>query len=361
MLTFKRASRTKPGAAMATSSFPRVRPYHHNPDGTFRNPPGSPERILNSRQLWDFWLRTARQRRARSKLPERYTLGEATSIAQYHRHGNDSLCWLGHASFLVRTGGLTILTDPFLSRYAGPGVFGPRRIVDAAISIANLPAFDVIAVSHNHYDHLDDTTIRQLPNKAEVSVVVPLGLGDFFRQRGYVKVVELDWHQYIHLGTDKPEGGVRITALPVVHWSRRIGQDHNTTLWAGFSFRSAGRHVFFGGDSAYGAVFKEIGARMGPFDEALIGIGAYAPRHVMRAVHATPEEAVRMGIDLGAHRLVAMHWGTVVLSAEPTLEPPERFLRAGEESGFATDQLWVMSIGETRAFPPRPTAWPANA
>ncbi len=338
----------------------KVRPAHHQADGTFRNPPGSPERVLNPRQLWDFWLRTARQRRDKPIMPAGHVIPEAEALVQYHRHGDDSIAWLGHASFLIRSGGLTILTDPFLSRHAGPGALGPRRIVDAAISIAHLPPFDILVVSHNHYDHLDDTTIRKLPNKSGVTVVVPLGLGEFFRVRGYSKIVELDWYQYIHLGTDEKAGGVRLTALPVVHWSRRLGQDHNTTLWAGFSFKSKTRHIFFGGDSAYGAVFDEIGARFGPFDEALLGIGTYAPRKIMRAVHASPEEAVRMGLDLGAQRLIAMHWGTVMLGTEPPLEPPERFLAAGAAHGFDEDRLWVMSIGETRPLPPRAKLWPSN-
>ena len=328
----------------------RVRPAHHLPDGTYRNPPGSPVRTLTPRQLWEFWLRMARQRRTPPRLPPGHVIPEDEALSAYHAAGDDSLTWLGHATCLLRAGGLTILTDPFLSSHAGPGRFGPRRIAEPAISVKRLPPFDVILLSHNHYDHLDDTTIRRLPGKRDLMVVVPLGLSGYFRSRGYRNVTELDWRQYIHLGTDRSEGGVRFTALTVVHWSRRFSQNHNATLWAGFSLRSATRHIYFGGDSAYGDVFRHVGAHHGPFDEAIVGIGAYAPREIMRAVHASPEEAVEMGVDLGARRLIAMHWGTVVLSSEPPFEPPVRFRAAGQARGYADDNLWVMRIGETRTL-----------
>ncbi len=310
--------------------------------------------------MWRFYLEMARRRFEKPIIPPGHIIPEPQALAQYYAAGDDSLTWLGHASFLLRTGGLTILTDPFLTPVAGPGALGPKRYVDAAISIANLPPIDVLVISHNHYDHLDEKTIRRLPGKARVTVVVPLGLADFFFNRGYEKVIELDWYQYIHLGTEKQEKGVRITALPCVHWSRRLGQDYNSTLWASFAFRSKTQHIFFGGDSGYGAVFEEVGRHYGPFDSAIIGIGAYAPRAMMRASHTTPEEAIAIGLDLGARHVVAMHWGTIALTLEPPFEPPERFLAAGRARGYDEAHLWVMKIGETRSLPPS-SPWPANA
>ncbi len=282
-------------ASMDLRNIPR--PAHHRPDGTFRNPPGSPTRGASPKQLWQFWKGMAQRRLERPDIPAGHRLSEREALNQFHSTVDDSVTWLGHASFLVRTGGLTILTDPYLSKIAGPAGFGPKRYVDCPISLKNLPQPDILVVSHNHYDHLDDTTLRRLKGNNRMTVIVPLGLAGFFRERGYKNVVELDWRQYIHLGAGDELGGVRITALPVVHWSRRIGHDYNATLWAGFSFKSKSRHIFFGGDSGYGDVFEHIGNHYGPFDEALLGIGAYEPRDMMRASHATPEEAVQMGLD----------------------------------------------------------------
>jgi len=117
-------------------------------------------------------------------------------------------------------------------------------------------------------------------------------------------------------------------------------------------------YLFFGGDSGYGEVFSEIGKTYGPFDTALIGIGAYDPRPMMYASHATPEEAVQIGQDIRARRLVGMHWGTVVLTSEPPFEPPERFLAAGAAQGLDPENLWIMKIGETR---PLNGTWPSNS
>lgn len=255
--------------------------------------------------------------------------------------------WLGHASFLLRLGGKTILTDPYLTSYAGPAGFGPKRYVPAGIAIRDLPPVDLLVISHNHYDHLDETALQRLPGKDTMTVAAPLGLGDFFRARGFRTVVDMDWYQSLRLNE------LELRALPCIHWSRRSGLDTNRTLWASFSLTGPEGRVFFGGDTAYGPVFSEIGARAGPFDLALLGIGAYAPRAIMRASHATPEEAVQIGIDIGARTLVGMHWGTVILTEEPPFEPPVRFRAAGRARGFEDDNLWIMRIGETRFLPAR--------
>ncbi|MEQ9518265.1 MAG: MBL fold metallo-hydrolase [Parvibaculum sp.] len=265
--------------------------------------------------------------------------------------GADFVTWLGHASFLIRIAGKTILTDPYLTSYAGPAGFGPKRYVKSGIAIKDLPPIDVLAISHNHYDHLDERALRQMPDREAMTVVAPLNLGDFFRKRGFAHVIDMDWYDELKLND------LKITALPVVHWSRRVGFDYNTSLWAGFAFEGPDHKLFFGGDSGYGPVFKETGERYGPFDTALLGIGAYAPREMMHASHATPEEAIQMGLDLKARRVVGMHWGTVVLTQEPPFEPPERFVAAGNDAGYDKDAVWIMKIGETRALE---GAWPAN-
>ena len=169
-----------------------------------------------------------------------------------------------------------------------------------------------------------------------------VAVGKFFTKRGYTKVKELDWHD------DWVDGDLKITALPAIHFSGRSIFDHNKTLWAGYSISSKENNVFFSGDTGYSDVFKEIGEKYGPFDHALIAIGAYQPARLMHSVHITPEQAIQVAKDIRAKTIVGMHWGTVQLSDDPPFEPPGRFLEAGTQAGYAKDDLWLLKIGETR-------------
>jgi len=335
-------------AACETSDTPMPgRPQHHTLDG-FRNPEGSPE--SHSSLFGDrlpFFARMVAQAGDRPPLPPDHAVSQAAALAGWNAlDGRDGVTWLGHASFLIRLGGRTVLTDPFLGETAGPAPgLGPKRYVPPGIPVERLPPIDAIIVSHNHYDHLDDFTVRALPGKDRIVAVVPLALGDFFRDRGYANVVELDWHQ----ATQAP--GVQITALPAIHFSRRGPFDMRKTLWASYALEANGRRIYFSGDTGIGPVFEEVGRRYPPFDLALIAIGAYIPRVIMQSHHVTPEEAVQLGRTLNARTLVGMHWGTIVLSEEPILEPPQRFLTAGKEAGYAERDLWVLKIGESRLAP----------
>jgi L-ascorbate metabolism protein UlaG (beta-lactamase superfamily) len=323
------------------------RPAHHGPDGRFRNPHGSPERNAGLREMLPFLWRMSRRRGHLTVPPDGHVLAPAEVRAGMARLGNqDRLTWLGHVAFLMRVGGVTLLTDPYLSANAGPGRFGPRRYVPPALGVADLPPVDLLLVSHNHYDHLDAATIAALPHKDRIRVVVPLGLGGFFRRHGYGWIEELDWYDSIE------HGEVTVTATPAVHFSRRTLRDTNRSLWAGFvvASRLDGRKLYFSGDTAYGPVFREMGERLGPIDLALVGIGAYEPRAIMESSHATPEEAVAIARHLGAKRLIGMHWGTVMLADEPQFEAPERLVRAAAAAGYAPGAAGVMKIGETIAF-----------
>jgi N-acyl-phosphatidylethanolamine-hydrolysing phospholipase D len=321
------------------------KPPHHTADG-FRNPPGSPP--ATSTLLGDRLPFFARMIGAdKPVLPRDHALSQELALAGWQAlDGRDGITWLGHAAFLIRLGGLNILTDPFLGEVAGPNGIGPKRYVPPGIPVEKLPPVDVVVISHNHYDHLDAVTIEALPDKDRITAIVPLGLGAFFRDRGYAKVVELDWH-----GTTKV-GEASFTALPCIHFSRRGPFDMRKTLWATWGLEANGRRIFFSGDTGYGPVFAdEIGRRYPPFDLALIAIGAYLPQAIMKSHHVTPEQAVRLAQDINARTLVGMHWGTIILSEEPVLEPPERFRAAGRLARFRDDQLWVLRIGESRLAP----------
>ncbi len=278
-------------------------------------------------------------------VPDGHVLSESESIHLLNSIEEDSITWLGHASFLIKISGKTILTDPFLTEFASPVSWaGPRRFVDFGISLDNLPAIDIMVVSHNHYDHLDDETVNRLKNKNKIHVVVPLGLKDFFTKRGYSNVTELDW------GESTSIDDIELTSLPAVHDSARSTNDSDQTLWSSWAITSPKNKVLFVGDTGYSdTVFSKIGKQYDSFDYAILPIGAYEPRELMWMSHITPKEAVTIGNEVHAKKLIASHWGTISsLSDEPIWEPPKRFKKAGADGGFSEKSLWIMKIGETR-------------
>lgn len=327
------------------------RPYHHAPNG-FRNPPGSPTRKHDRREYWSFIWRRILARQPVPAPPPDHALDIESVLQGIRAAGDrDSVTWLGHAAFLLRLDGRTILLDPYLGEYAGPMSSGPRRFVPPALAVEQLPPIDVVLVSHNHYDHLCDPTVRALARRHQSVVVVPLGLKRFFQRRGFQDVRELDWEQA------SEAKGLTVTALPAIHWSKRTPFDRNRSLWASFAIAGARRKLWFAGDTAAGPVFEELGQRHGPFDMALVPIGAYEPRSIMAAHHTNPEEAVAIGRAMRAERLVAMHWGTVVLTDEDPFEPPVRFRAAAEAAGLLPHQALVPRIGETIILD---DGWPSN-
>jgi len=278
-------------------------------------------------------------------IPDGHVLSELESTQLLNLIEGDRITWLGHASFLLKTSKVTILTDPFLTEFASPVSWaGPRRFVGLGIPLEKLPAIDIVIVSHNHYDHLDDKTVRSLKNKETIHVVVPLGLKSFFIERGYSKVTELDWGESVSIKN------VELTSLPSVHDSARNTDDHNKTLWASWVIQSLEKRILFVGDTGYSeTIYNNIGEKYGSFDYAILPIGAYEPRKLMWMSHITPEEAVSIGNDVHANTLISSHWGTVSsLSDEPPFEPPKRFRKAGVSSGYSERELWIMKVGETR-------------
>jgi len=328
--------------AVETGVFPN-RPYHHTIDG-FRNPPGSPAH-KHDLTAWinHIWREIGREDPA---VPADHFPGHGAAETALSEAGpGNRLTWLGHSSFLLCLGGRNILLDPFLSDYAtSVPPFGPKRYTPPGLPVEKLPGIDLLIISHNHYDHLDRATLEALPNKNRIAVIVPLKLKGFMSALGFRDVTELDWHQA------KKTGPITVTAVPAVHFSSRSLFDRNKTLWAGYSISNGHIKVYFSGDTGYHAIFKDLGRSYGPFDLGLVPIGAYKRASNLKSSHATPEEAVRLGQDLGAKTLVPMHWGTLVLSYEPPFEPPVRFLKAGLASGFSEDRLWKMAVGETRTL-----------
>jgi len=254
--------------------------------------------------------------------------------------------WIGHATLLVQMDGVNFLTDPIWSQTPSPvPLIGPSRWVDPGLALEDLPAIDFVVISHNHYDHLDLPTLRNLATlNPETLFFVPQGNGDLLRQNGIDQVRELNW------GDTASYKGTTIHCLPTQHWSKRSLTDTRKALWSSWAITGAERRFYFAGDTGYFDGFKEIGAKLGPFDLAAVPIGAYEPNAMMEASHMNPEEAVQAAIDVQTNTAVAMHFGTFDLSDEPISEPPLRFKAAAKDTKLGDTNSWVLDIGETREF-----------
>lgn len=312
-------------------------------DGRYRNPPGAPRPDCGRGGFAAFLWRRATDF-GRPEIPMGHILPRPAVAKglEAHQRG-DAATWLGHASYLLRWGGQTLITDPFLSNVAAPRPAPvPRRFARPALRVRELPPIDWLLISHSHYDHFDVPTLARLPNKRNVHAVVPLGLGPALRRLGYRHIHEMDWWQSVITQ------GLIVTAVPAIHFSRRGPFDGNRALWCGYVVETlAGKRFYFAGDTAYHPVFKEIGAAFAPIDLGLLPIGAYEPREVMAGAHVNPEEAADIAVDTGVQTAAAMHWGSIVLTDEPPFEPPGRFRRALEQNGYRQNQIWIPAIGET--------------
>lgn len=276
-------------------------------------------------------------------------------IAQ--RQQAPTVTWLGHVTVLLQVAGLNILIDPTLGTHAGPwGRMGALRRVPAPLQPAQLPPIDVVLISHNHYDHLDDASVIALNAQpgGPPLFIVPLGLKAWLAEQGITqRVVELDWWQSHRVS------GAEVVLTPAQHWSGRGLHDRLATLWGGFAVFMPDYQWFYSGDTGYSKDFADIRARFadrqtdGGFDLALIPVGAYEPRWFMATQHVNPAEAVQIHRDVRARRSLGVHWGTFSLTDEPLDQPPHDLAIARRAAGLADDAFFVMAVGETRRLPPR--------
>jgi L-ascorbate metabolism protein UlaG (beta-lactamase superfamily) len=320
-------------------------PLSEHCDGErFFNPPPQPQaRSFSSLPKWwwqqlttdDYhrWPKTVPPPR-RAELPARVAPGEA------------ALTFIGHSTFLLQFAGLTILTDPIFADCAGPfGRLGPRRVRPPALRLDELPAIDVVLVSHNHYDHLDLATLRWLARERRPSIVTSLGNRAWLEARGLANVTELDWWQRADIAP-----GLRVTGTPAQHFAARAPWDRCRTLWNGFMLHTTHGDVFFCGDSGWGPHFAAIRERLGAPDIALMPIGAYEPRWFMIPVHMNPDESVRAHLALGARRSIGMHFGTFQLTNEAIDEPLRALAAARELHGVSEGDFTTLDFGEVRSI-----------
>ena len=320
------------------------KPYHHLPDGTFRNPEGSPKRDNNFK--WSFRVFNEKKKNLDMTVPQEHVVEKTKVLSDLERFKDDDyIGWIGHATFLIKLGNTTIITDPVFSKNAGPLIFGPKRFTEPALNLNEIPKTDLFLLTHNHYDHQDMSTIRRYPYK-DSKVLVPLRLGKYFTRYGFKDVNEMDWYEEIKVNND-----LKVTFLPAVHWSKRSLTDTNKTLWGNFLIEYKDKKIFFACDTGIGNIYKELGNKFGPIDLTLINIGAYnfypmMPYKDKSAYHTNPEEALSVAQDLKSKKVIGMHWGTFVLSLEPIMEPPVRFKDHAEKYGFKKEDVIVFKIGQ---------------
>ncbi len=282
----------------------------------------------------------------RDSLPHQ----QPTIVTPRAEVGYRSVTWVGHSTVLLQIGPLNVLTDPVWSERASPVQWiGPRRVMTPAIDFDELPPVDVVLLSHNHYDHLDATTVRRIARRfPDATWLCPLGLPYLLKRFGVRNIAERDWWQSVK------EARFTATCTPAQHFSARGLRDRNETLWCGWVIEADSVRVFFAGDTALNPSLEDIGGLLGPFDLVMLPIGAYEPRWFMRAVHMNPEDAVAAYRALvngpATPPCFAIHWGTFRLTDEPVDEPPQRFARSWGDARLPERANWTLAHGETRRF-----------
>ncbi|KAI9663419.1 MAG: hypothetical protein M1829_006111 [Trizodia sp. TS-e1964] len=367
---------------------------HHLTNGKgFQNPWDSTSDLSAGKLFWTFGKRyiTGQANQPSTEPP---TIPVHKPIFHALRSDTTELraTWLGHACFFVEfPGGLRVLFDPVFTQRCSPlSWLGPKRFTEMPCDIEDIPAIDIVVISHNHYDHLSYPTIMKIKKlHPNVQFFVPLKNRQWFIDSGIHSVTELDWWQDRDItlvpvpsefpgeisegnGLSPNEISAKISCLPCQHTSARGPFDKGATLWASWSVASGGKSVWFGGDTGYRAVpklpkdvddygpeynfprcpaFEQIGRLRGPFDLGLVPIGAYDPRFLFSSMHANPHDAVNIFRDTRCKKALGIHWGTWVLTEEEVLEPPVLLKAALRRYGVPeTGAFDVCDIGESRKF-----------
>ncbi len=342
---------TQMGAAPSGARWEAVQKSPQFADGKFRNPVEThmmetgkyPEMLAN--QFFGDEIRVPVQ------TPPVVALN-AASFAEAPASGL-RITWIGHATTLVEIDGYRVLFDPVFSDVVSPiSWLGPGRFFPPPVSIADLPDIDAVVISHDHYDHLDYASILELAAKTK-HFIVPLGVGAHLDAWDIPagQIVELDWWQETVSG-----GALKIISTPARHYSGRGLTDGDTQLWSSWSIVGLKHRVFYSGDTGYMPLFKEIGAKLGPFDAAIVKAGAYDKTWAQ--IHMMPEDAVRVAKDVRGKLIIPVHWGTYNLAQHGWTEPIERMLVAAKAANMAIAAPRAGEFVEPHAPPEVERWWP---
>lgn len=280
------------------------------------------------------FLKKGTQRRPISAIPM-----VPVDTAQFMNSDQTRVIWFGHSTFLLLIDGLKILVDPMLGQAPSPfPAFGGKRFSGRPpLEAEQLPPLDAVLITHDHYDHLDYGTIKRIKSRVG-RFFVPLGVKTHLIRWGVDsdKIEELGWWD------DTTFGGLQLACTPARHFSGRRGTDQNATLWCSWVVKGQKTNIFCSGDSGYGPHFKEIGAKYGPFDLAMMECGQYDP--AWEAIHMLPEQTVQASLEVQANLLFSIHWGAFTLALHKWTDPVERVVAAAQHEGLA---IITPRIGQT--------------
>ena len=293
----------------------------------FQNPERVPATEWGKSMMafWDYFFN-----KPEGSIPSPPLPAEPFDISHWDGQRDLQFAWLGHTTFLIKIDDKVILTDPMFSQQAGSyGWFSPIRYSKTLASTDSLPVIDVVLITHNHSDHLDENSIKTLIPKTR-HFIVPLAVGKLLEEWGvsHKKITELDWWQ------NKSIDGLTITAAPAKHTSERGIFDKNKTLWASYGIQGKKHNLYLSGDSGWFKGLYEIGERLGPFDVSFFEIGAYGEIRGWKEIHYTPELAVKAHQAVRAKLMVPSGWGTFDLGLFPWYEPIERFSISANQAGI---------------------------
>jgi N-acyl-phosphatidylethanolamine-hydrolysing phospholipase D len=327
------------GGAMSTTSDDTgsgLQAPHMDEDGRFFVPWSEDPKSFWGLVKWQLFSRNPYDKSHAPRIPVVPNDGNYLAGVEH----SATVTWVGHSTFAVHDAGDVFLTDPHFGKRA----LIPARKVAPGIPVEAVPPDAFAVVSHNHYDHLDAWTVEELP--ASVGWYVPLGLADWFRARGREDVTELDWWE------SATRGRFTITCLPSQHWSQRLEQGQNRSLWCSWLVDSGDYRYYFAGDTGYFRGFEEFAQRFAPIDVAMLPIGAYEPRWFMGWQHLDPAQAYQAFLDLQARFMLPMHWGTFDLTDEPVDLAPEELAAVLDEVG-GDPRVHTLAIGQRWKLPKR--------
>ncbi len=313
----------------------------HFRNGRFFNPGETGARYGAPQRFFNRWATGER-----AKWPEHVPVRQTAPPA---RVAGDEIrvTFIGHATVLIQTRGLNILTDPIWSERASPFTFmGPKRVRAPGVAFDRLPRIDLVLISHNHYDHLDLATLKRLWGRDRPLILTSLGNDAILKDEG-IEARALDWNERM-----APAPDVEVVVQRNHHWSSRWGTDRNRALWSAFTVRLPGGNIFYSGDTGFGdGSWVQEAAKRGPFRLAIIPIGAYEPRDFMKTNHVNPEEAMRIFETLKPVQALGIHWGTFQLTFEPIDEPRQRLEALKRKRGLSRDRFVAVEAGQSFSVP----------